>query len=350
MGLKESVNNAYSHWMDDGAPDGDVVTSSRIRLARNLVDIPFPNLMRDDDWQAVFHATQQAINKIQPATMAFTQMSELSPMERSILMDKHLISPDLLKNHHQKAVVLSEDEQISMMVNEEDHLRIQCLLAGLQLEKAWQLANEIDDTLEETLDFAFNEPLGYLTTCPTNLGTGLRASVMLHLPGLTILNRINPIAQSIAKLGLTVRGLHGEGTQASGNLYQVSNQVTLGLTETEIINKLMSIIKQLIEQERSARQILHRDNKDQLEDRIFRSYGILKHARMLNSKETMKLISNVRLGVDLNIIDDIKPSTLNELLVLTGQAFLSKRAQQELGGHQRDIQRAQLIRDKLNNN
>lgn len=351
MGLKETVNNAYSSWMEDGAPEGDVVISSRIRMARNMVGIAFPNLMQEHDWQGVFHGVQQAIKEtnLSDGTLELVHMSELSPVERSILMDKHLISPDLLKDYHKKSVVLSDNEQISIMLNEEDHLRIQCLLPGLQLEKTWQLANGIDDDLEKTLDFAFSEQLGYLTACPTNVGTGLRASVMLHLPGLTILNRISSIIDAIAKLGLTVRGLYGEGTQATGNLYQISNQVTLGLTEEEIINKLTSIIEQLIAQERSARQILHRDNKHQLEDRVFRAYGILKHARLLNSEETMKLISDVRLGVDLKIIDDIKPSVLNQLLVLTRPAYLIKHAERELNAQQRDIYRAELVRSKLSN-
>ena len=349
MGLKETVNNAYSSWMDDDAPEGDVVTSSRIRMARNLVGIAFPSLMQDNDWQGVFHGVQQAIKEtnLQAGAMDLVHMSELSPVERSILMDKHLISPDLLKDYHKKAVALSNNEQISIMVNEEDHLRIQCLLPGLQLEKTWQLANGIDDNLEQTLDFAFSEQLGYLTACPTNVGTGLRASVMLHLPGLTMLSQISAIIEAIAKLGLTVRGLYGEGTQATGNLYQISNQVTLGLTEEEIINKLTSIIEQLIEQERTARKILHRDNKYHLEDRVFRAYGTLKHARLLNSEETMKLISDVRLGVDLKIIDDIKPSVLNELLVVTSPAYLIKHAGRELNAQQRDIYRAELVRSKL---
>lgn len=351
MGLKETVNNAYSSWMEDGAPEGDVVISSRIRMARNMEGIAFPNLMQEHDWQGVFHGVQQAIKGINlpDGTLELVQMSELSPVERSILMDKHLISPDLLKDHQKKSVVLSANEQISIMLNEEDHLRIQCLLPGLQLEKTWQLANDIDDDLEKTLDFAFSEQLGYLTACPTNVGTGLRASVMLHLPGLTILNQINSIIDAIAKLGLTVRGLYGEGTQATGNLYQISNQVTLGLTEEEIINKLTSIIEQLIAQERSARQILHRDNKHQLEDRVFRAYGILKYARTLNSEETMKLISDVRLGVDLKIIDDVKPSILNQLLVLARPAYLIKHAERVLNAQQRDVYRAELIRSKLSN-
>lgn len=351
MGVKETVTNAYSNWMGEGTPQGDVVVSSRIRIARNLVGIPFPNLMDDDDWQGVFHGVQQAIKstnlQAQFGRLELVHMSELSPVERSILMDKHLISPDLLKDYQKKAVVLSDDEQVSIMVNEEDHLRIQCLLPGLQMEKAWRLADLIDDELERTLDFAFSEQLGYLTTCPTNVGTGLRASVMVHLPGLTMLNQISTIIEAVAKLGLTVRGMYGEGTQASGNLYQISNQVTLGLTEEEIINNLTSIIEQVIEQERSARRALYRDNKYQLEDRIFRAYGTLKHARLLNSEEAMKLISDVRLGVDLDIIHDIKPSILNQLLVITRPAYLIKHAKRELNAHQRDILRAELVRSKL---
>ncbi|MBO8136918.1 MAG: protein arginine kinase [Desulfotomaculum sp.] len=352
MGVRETVNNARARWMDGDGPENDIVISSRIRLARNLTGILFPNQISQTEADSVFHAVQLAISKEdfkkQFTGMELVRMGELSPVERSILMEKHLISPDLLKDHEKKAVVLSEDEIVSIMLNEEDHLRIQCLLPGLQLQKAWETANKLDDALEATLDYAFSEHLGYLTACPTNVGTGLRASVMVHLPGLTIMNRINEVITAVSKLGLTVRGLYGEGTQAMGNLFQVSNQVTLGLTEEEIINKLTSVVKQLIDQERMARKVLYRDKKYQLEDRIYRAYGTLKYARMLTSDEAMRYISDVRLGADLDVIKNLSPKVLNELIVMTRPAYLHKQAQRELTSHERDVMRAEIVRKKLN--
>ncbi|MEG6617538.1 protein arginine kinase [Peptococcaceae bacterium 1198_IL3148] len=352
MGIKDIVNNAHSSWMNSDGPEGDVITSSRIRIARNLSGIPFPNSMSTTDAEAVFHAVQQAVSKSnqQLNKLELLNMGELTPVERRVLMDKHLISPDLLKDYQKKAVVLSENEVFSIMLNEEDHLRIQCLLPGLQLEKAWELANNLDDDLEQVLDYAYSAQLGYLTACPTNVGTGLRASVMLHLPGLTMLRQINPIINAIAKLGITVRGLYGEGTQAMGNLYQVSNQVTLGLSEEEIIDKLSSIIRQIIDQERAARQAVHHDNKYQLEDRIFRAYGTLKYARLLTTDETMKLISEVKLGVNLRIIEGVDASVLNQLLVMIQPAYLQKQANRELSAQERDVLRAKTVRDELNIN
>ena len=351
MGLKEIINNAHTRWMDSDGPEHDIVISSRIRVARNIAGVPFPNLMKQPEAESVFHYVQQAISKPQETNcrLELVQMSQLSQVERRILMEKHLISPDLLTDPEMKAVILSDDEVISIMLNEEDHLRIQCLLPGLQLNKAWQVTNEIDDYLEQTIDYAFSDQLGYLTACPTNVGTGLRASVMLHLPGLTMVKQINRVINAVTKLGLTVRGLYGEGTQAAGNLYQISNQVTLGLTEEEIINKLTLVIKEIIDQERAARKALHRERKNQLEDRVFRAYGTLKCARLLTSDEAMKLISEVRLGVDLGIIQQIPPEIMNELIMLTRPAYLVKKTGRVLKVEERDSIRAEIVRNKLHN-
>lgn len=352
MGLKSLINSSHVKWMDGDGPESDIVISSRIRIARNIKGMTYPHLMSNKEAEPVFHAVQLVMSQIQNidglGNMEFVPITELTPVERHLLMEKHLISPALLKDIDKKAVVLSDDQIVNIMLNEEDHLRIQCLMPGLQLTKAWELADKLDDMLEQTLDYAFSEQLGYLTVCPTNLGTGLRASVMLHLPGLTMLNQMGSVVNAISKIGLTVRGLHGEGSGAVGNLYQVSNQITLGHTEEEIINSLTSVVKQLIEQERTARKSLHRDNKYRLEDRIFRAYGLLKHARLLTSGESMKLISDVRLGVDLGIITDISPHLLNELTVTITPAYLLKRSQKELTSEERDIYRAELVRERLN--
>ncbi|MTI80702.1 MAG: protein arginine kinase [Firmicutes bacterium] len=352
MGLKDAINNIHGRWMNGDGPENDIVISSRIRIARNLRDMPFPNQMSQAEADSIFHAVHLAVSKDELkrefSAMELVKMSELSPVERRILMEKHLISPDLLKSYERKAVVLGNDEIISVMLNEEDHLRMQCLMPGLQLQGAWERINKLDDVLENTLDFAFSEQLGYLTACPTNVGTGLRASVMVHLPGLIMMNQINQVINAVSKLGLTVRGLYGEGTEAAGNLFQVSNQVTLGLTEEEIISKLTSVVKQLIDQERLARQTLYREQKHRLEDRIFRAYGTLKNARLLTSDEAMKYISDVRLGIDLNILEGLSGEVMTELIVMTRPAYLIKQNQKEMNSQERDIMRAEIVRSKLN--
>ncbi|MCF8012705.1 MAG: protein arginine kinase [Clostridiales bacterium] len=351
MSLKDSVNNAYSSWMTGTGPDNDVVISSRVRAARNLSHFAFPHMLDDDKAQEVIHAVSLALENrgadCKPGKLEINNMIELSPEDRQILVDKHLISNDLLKDHGRKAVVLSEDEAISIMLNEEDHLRIQCILPGMQLESSWLQVNNIDDELEKTLDYAFSEKFGYLTACPTNVGTGLRCSVMVHLPALVFTEQIKKVLPSISKLGLTVRGLYGEGTEPVGNLFQISNQVTLGHSEEEIVQNLVSVTKQLLDQERTAREALYDDRKEYMEDKIGRSYGILKNSRIISFNEVMSRLSDLRLGIDLKIIKDVSPQLVNELIVLTRQAFLNKEAGKELSVFERDVKRANIIREKL---
>ncbi|MCL4441838.1 MAG: protein arginine kinase [Firmicutes bacterium] len=352
MSLKETVNSPYSKWLDASGPESDVIISSRVRLARNLVGNPFPHLLGPENADKILYALQTAIHQkgMQETVgkLEICRMTELSPTERQILVEKHLISPDLLEQPEKRGVVLRDDEVISIMVNEEDHLRIQCLLPGLQLKECWDLANAVDDGLEQTLDFAFAEEQGYLTSCPTNVGTGLRASVMLHLPALVLTQQINAVLIALSKLGLTVRGLYGEGTQATGNLFQVSNQVTLGLTEEEIIDNLIMVAMQLVTQERTARRALYKDQQHQIEDRVWRAYGLLKYARTMASSDAMALLSDLRLGVDLGIIPDIPAGLIMELIIMTRPAFLNKLKGTELNPYQRDIYRATLIRERLN--
>ncbi|MCL6559978.1 MAG: protein arginine kinase [Firmicutes bacterium] len=353
MSLKETVNSVHSRWMDADGPEADVVISSRVRVARNLKDIPFPHLLDHGKAEEVIHAVRLAVENKEHTgefgPLELSRMSELSAVERQILVDKHLISPDLLNNFQNKAVVLRDDEVVSVMVNEEDHLRIQCLLPGLQLEEAWRLVDGVDDALEKTLDYAFSEKFGYLTACPTNAGTGMRASVMLHLPGLVLTKHLGSLLNAINKLGLTVRGLYGEGTEALGDLFQVSNQITLGQSEDEIISNLISITRQILAQERAARGALYKEKREAIEDRVCRAYGLLRHARIVSSEEVMKLISDLRMGHELGIFPGIKTRLLNELMVMTRPAFLLKMAGQDMSPQQRDIYRAELIRNKLSN-
>jgi len=351
MAIKETVNKAYSRWMKADGPESDVVVSSRVRVARNLAGIPFPQLLNAEKAAEVIHAVRLAVENKEAWEMTgeleISALSELSPVDRQILVDKHLISPDLLNNFQNKAVVLRDDEVISIMVNEEDHLRIQCLLPGLQLKEAWDIVNAVDDGLEKTLEYAFSEKLGYLTSCPTNVGTGVRASVMLHLPGLKLTNQLGGILGVIGKLGLTVRGLYGEGTNALGDLFQISNQITLGQPEGEIINNLISVTRQILAQEKTARGVIYKDRREAIEDRVYRAYGILKYARILSSEEAMRLFSDLRLGLGLKITPEIPLRLLNELMVKISPAFLMKTAGREMSSYERDVFRAGLIRKEF---
>ncbi len=246
-----------------------------------------------------------------------------------------------------KGLSIGRDEITSIMVNEEDHLRIQVMQSGFNLRGAWRTIDEIDNELSEMLDFSYSPELGFLTACPTNVGTGIRASVMLHLPSLVMSKQINKVLQAISKLSLTARGLYGEGTEASGNFFQISNQVSLGHREEDIIDNIERIIKQIIEHEQNARELLLSQNRELLEDRIWRAFGILKSAHIISSKETIDLLSTVRLGVDINVVKNISRSLVNELFILTQPAHLQKIEQKKLNPNQRDIKRAALIRVKL---
>ncbi|MHB8171921.1 MAG: protein arginine kinase [Thermincolia bacterium] len=351
MSAKDTITRAFSRWMDGTGPENDIVISSRIRLARNLSDINFPFLLDKEGLNnivlSIKNASEEDIFNKRLGKIEVTMMQELKPNEQQILVEKHLISPGLLETSEGRAVGLSEDDMISIMVNEEDHLRVQCLLPGLQLEEAWQRAGTTDDLLESKLDFAFCEDRGYLTACPTNVGTGLRASVMMHLPALVLTNQINRVITVVTQVGLTVRGLYGEGTEATGNLFQISNQITLGQTEEEIISKLKAVSLQIINQERASREALCRGKLDLLKDRVWRAFGLLCFAKSISSHEAMSLLSEVRLGIDLKLITHIEPRLLNELLIFTGPAYLQKLAGKELSPEERDIHRAGLLNDKL---
>lgn len=361
MEAKEYHGTSLSKWMDGTGPEVDVVVSSRVRLARNLDGTPYPHQMSDEEavnlltsiekaTMGIFDAAElgdESENSEAQPNNPLVRLDQISSNERNIFVEKHLISPILAERNLGRGVVLNPDETVSIMVNEEDHLRIQCILPGLQLQPAWDQATQMDDKLESLLDIAFDEKLGYLTSCPTNVGTGLRASVMMHLPCLVMSRRINRIINTISQLGLTVRGLYGEGTEAHGSLFQVSNQITLGQTEEEIISKLAGVAQQLIIQERSAREAIYREKGWELEDRLFRAYGILTHARLIDSQEAMSLLSDLRLGVQLGLFPDLNNGVLTELMVLMRPAYLQKFAGRQLNTTDRDILRAELFRKYL---
>ncbi|ADG81130.1 protein arginine kinase [Thermincola potens] len=351
MSIEKTVSRPVSNWAKGDGPESDIVISSRIRLARNISGYAFPHTMSNQAADEILNAVRLAVDNDEVrqefGPLEFVRLEELSPVERQILLEKHLISPQLLEDIKNRAVILSEDESLSIMINEEDHLRIQLFLPGLQLEEAWQKANRVDDLLEKTLDYAFCEQRGYLTACPTNVGTGLRASVMLHLPALVIAGQINNIITAISQLGLAVRGYYGEGTKAVGHLFQISNQITLGQAEEEIIRNLLTVARQIINQERSARAALYKNNKSQLEDKIFRSLGILSYSRMITTEEALTMLSDVRLGIALGILDNLTQRDINELMMLIRPAFLQKMAAREMTAQERDTERARIIRLRM---
>ena len=350
MSLEKFIDNALSPWLNEEGPESDIVLSSRIRLARNLDRIKFPTVATNEESEQVI-----ALFKDKFASKSFANvgdlelliMNQLQPLEKRVLVEKHLISPHLAEDSTFGACLLSENEEISIMINEEDHIRIQCLFPGLQLEEALKAANSLDDWIETNIDYAFDEKRGYLTSCPTNVGTGLRASVMMHLPALILTQQMSRIIPAINQLGLVVRGIYGEGSEALGNIFQISNQITLGKTEEDIVGDLKSVVSQLISQERSARDALVKVSNIQLEDRVYRSYGTLANSRIIESKETAKCLSDVRLGIDLGYIKNISRNILNELMILTQPGFLQLYAGGALRSNERDIRRATIIRERL---
>ncbi|MDI3281583.1 MAG: protein arginine kinase [Bacillota bacterium] len=350
MGVKEVVERHLSSWMKEEGPEGDAVLSSRIRLARNLVELPFPRLAQEEYLKRAFNAIRQATENAALEGLGelhFLSLAETPPLERSVLVEKHLISPEEASDVRYKGVILTEDETVSIMVNEEDHLRIQSIRAGLNLESAWETANRLDDFYESRLEIAFSEKRGYLTACPTNVGTGLRASVMLHLPGLAMTDQVRRLVAASGQLGLAVRGLFGEGSEAAGNIFQISNQLTLGHTEEEIVQHLTAVAKQIVQQEREARRAVQEQARLKLEDRIGRAFGLLANARQMTASEAIQLLSELRLGVVLGLVKGLSLKAVNELMVAIRPSVLQKIMGRELEPEERDIHRAALLRECL---
>ncbi|KPK38057.1 MAG: ATP--guanido phosphotransferase [Omnitrophica WOR_2 bacterium SM23_29] len=335
-------------WLKGIGPNSEMVMSSRIRLARNLAKYPFPHRADKKQLEDVLSDFEKAYKRIEYFKGAlYLMIKDLNALDKQFLIERHLISREHIRHTEYKAVLISDREIISVMVNEEDHLRIQILQSGFNLQDTWQLANKIDEELDRYLDYAYSNELGFLTCCPTNVGTGLRASCMVQLPSLVITKQIKKVLYAITKLGLTARGLYGEGTEAYGNFFQISNQVTLGHSEEEIIDNLERIMRQIIEQENAARSSLLANQRPLFEDMIWRAYGTLKSAHIITSNEAINLLSHVRLGMDLGIIKDIDRNMLNELLIQIQPAHLQKLQGKQLSTHERDVTRAELIRSKF---
>jgi len=345
------LGRAASGWTTGSGPEADLVISTRVRLARNLTGVPFPHLLAVDGLNQVMSDVARAVDAINcgsaRGSLRTYLLDEMDELDRKVLVEKHLVSPNHISDPRGRAVVLKDDETASVMVNEEDHLRLQYLLPGLQLDQAWMAASSLDDSFEEHLPYAFSETRGYLTCCPTNVGTGLRASVMLHLPALVMTEAIGRVMGAVNKLGLVVRGMYGEGTQASGNLFQVSNQLTLGQSEEEVMRSLLGVASQVIAQERQTRKTLMNDASIQVADRVGRAYGILTNAHIISSEEVTRLWYDVRLGVDLGLLPALPAPALNEMIVATRASFLQRLAGMPLEPMQRDAVRAELIREML---
>jgi len=332
-------------WLRGSGPESDIVISTRIRLARNVAGYPFVTRL-DPDRQAAlaeFLRRQIVENAIVPEIHYFN-LNITRELERRLLVERHLISKEHEEANGERGVALQRSEAISIMINEEDHLRMQVLRSGFELDENWGTLNAIDTALGERVPYAFSERLGFLTACPTNVGTGLRVSVMLHLPALELTKQIEKVFHAVAKINLAVRGLYGEGTQASGNFYQISNQITLGKSEEEIIKEVRGTIPQIIINERKARDILMAQNRQQLEDRVWRAYAMLRAARIISSNETMALLSHLRLGVNLGIIGNLDIPAINQLFVKTLPAHLQILEGRELDPQTRDVVRASYIR------
>lgn len=325
-----------------------IVISSRVRLARNLRGEVFPGGAADEQRLKIWGRLNPVLTNLAAMDPSVSfYMDELSDLDRMILFERHLISRELTIPRTGQGVVVREDERAAIMVNEEDHLRLQALRPGLMLRDAWECVDEMDSRIEEAVPYAFSEKLGYLTSCPTNVGTGMRASVMLHLPGLVFMEEVGPVIKGLNKIGLTVRGLWGEGTDALGNMFQVSNQITLGDCEKDIVSHLQTIVEEVVEHEQNARLRLMESREHVVLDYVGRALGILSNAYVLASKEALGLLSGLRMGIEMGILKDLNRQTVDDLLVSAQPAHLQKIEKAELAPEDRDQARAELVRKRL---
>jgi protein arginine kinase len=343
-----NVMSTAGEWLRGEGPHHQIVISSRVRLARNLRNRAFPGWGKKPARIEVLELIRPRVEELPEMQDSFSEMlQDLSALEKQVLVERHLISREHAAKGIGSAVVMNRRQTLSIMINEEDHLRMQSIRSGLQLKQAFKLVDKVDSALEGKLEFAFDQKLGYLTACPTNVGTGMRASAMLHLPGLVLSELINQVIQAVSKIGLAVRGLYGEGTEAMGNLFQISNQTTLGEKEDEIIARLSKVIETIIEKEHDARQVLIQKRSNTLWDQIGRAYGVLTYAHAMSSKEALNLLSVMKLGVDLGAFPEDRRLPIDELFIDTQPAHLQKSSQRKLNAEERDHLRAQIIRERL---
>lgn len=329
--------------------DTNTVISSRVRLARNFEGFPFPFKAGHEKRYEIIERVRKTIfaNQTEERKFNYIEMGQIDPIYKQALVEKHLISLDLFSSEKPCGLVFSQDEKIGIMVNEEDHLRIQSIMSGLELEAALKGCMEVEQSLEREYKFAFHPRYGYLTTCPTNIGTGMRASVMLHLPALTLTGAIKDVVQACNRIGITVRGLYGENTEALGEMYQISNQKTLGISEEGILHHVNQVVLQIIEHEKNLRNEIYTNNRIRFEDKVMRAYGILKHAKILTSDESLKLLSDVRWGADIGLIPELEREKLDFLLTAIQPGFMQKEAGRAIAPEERDIHRALMIQAVL---
>jgi|ERR1041384_4301423 protein arginine kinase len=339
-----------TEWVKADGPQSKIVLSSRVRLARNLRNFPFPGWAKKADRQKALEAIQPVVDKLPEMDERFSDsMDNMVAIDKQVLVERHLISREHAAKNVGSGVVINERETISVMINEEDHLRMQAIKSGLQLKNVYKIIDKVDTELEEDLDFAFSPRLGYLTACPTNVGTGMRGSAMVHLPAMVLSDQINQVVQAVNKLGLAVRGLYGEGTEALGNVFQVSNQTTLGEKEADVIERLNKVMLQIIEHEENARITLLEKKPRIVYDQVGRAYGILTNAHTVTSKEALNLLSQLRMGIDLELLPAATRGVVDELFIISQPAHIQKAAERKLTAEERDIYRADLIRERLKN-
>ncbi|MBL7140155.1 MAG: protein arginine kinase [Planctomycetes bacterium] len=344
----EEIITSPSPWLKHGGPHGDIVLSTRVRLARNVAGRPFLSRLQAAEQGEIESALRDAIvAAADPGDFTWFDLEELSDIDRQCLLERHVISREHAAGEGPRGVAVSRDQRVAVMVNEEDHLRLQVYSAGLQLQDTWAEADALDDRIEERVTYTFSPELGYLTACPTNVGTGMRLSVMLHLPALVLTKQIEKVFHAVARMRLAVRGIYGEGTQAVGDIYQISNQASLGRSEEDILKNLDAVIPQILAYEQQARGVLADESPVALDDRVYRSWALLTHARTISSEETLMLLSAVRLGIHLGRLDGVDIGAVNDLFLLTRRGHIQRLRGAALDESQRDAARADFIRKRL---
>ena len=345
----DNMAEKSGEWLKGEGPESDIVVSSRIRLARNLTDYPFISKATELDREEIEKTLRKTVTDVsRQGLLDYLDVNELNDIDRQFLVERQLISREHAESEGARGVAIDAGERTSLMINEEDHLRIQVMHSGFDLKAAWKRINELDDRLEQRTAYAFHSRLGYLTACPTNVGTGMRVSVMLHLPALVITRQIEKVFRSLHKISLAVRGLYGEGSQAMGDFYQISNQITLGKSEEELVTQVGDVVPVLIDYERRARDFLQKESHENLHDKVSRAYGILSTAQTISSEETMHLLSSIRMGVELGLLPELGMGQVNDLFIQTQPAHLQKISGTELNTADRNVARASFLRRHLN--
>lgn len=344
----EDLAKNLTGWLTGEGEENMVVLSTRVRLARNVAGCVYPGAADKNSREKIVSYLESIVSKTEQFSGGqLIKAANLTDLDRDFLVERHLMSPNFMKDDGSRALYIGPDEKTSIMVNEEDHFRIQALAPGLNLDDPFKEATNCDNEIGKALNLDYDPDFGFLTACPTNVGTGMRASVLIHLPGLVITKDIDKVIARITKLGVAVRGFYGEGTDVLGNLFQISNQNTLGVSEAETLELIKRITRSVIADEENARNRLMEEASEQIEDKIWRAYGILKYARVLTSEEVMNLLSALRLGVAMNIVDTINIAKINEILLLSQPAHLQKFYREEMTPERRDIVRAEMVREKL---